>query len=249
VGPANESRIGDRLKTARKRLGWTREELAFHSGVSWSAIAQAESGRRRNLRPRTLSLLSAALGVSIDYLVDGGATPVMLAHRALLYDSEEGFAEGAGRFLLEGVERSEAGLALTDKASLKVLREWLGPNADRVEFLEWSKRMKTPGSVQLMFRDFLRSRLQEGALWVRVVGEPIWAGRSAAEVRLWTRHESLINLVFGGSPMSLLCPYDTRTLDPAIVSQAHVTHPQIVRRGEAVDSSEFRDPGSFVLEP
>ena len=55
-----------------ERLGWTREALAFHSGLSWSAIAQVESGRRTNLRPSTLAALSRPLGVSIDYLVDGG---------------------------------------------------------------------------------------------------------------------------------------------------------------------------------
>src|SRR4051812_43245566 len=90
ISAAENSTIGTRVRAARERLGWRREELAFRSGVSWSAIAQVESGRRRNMRPGTLSALGEALGVTTDYLVRGGpASPAMFQHRALLYDTDE----------------------------------------------------------------------------------------------------------------------------------------------------------------
>ena len=114
--------LGARLRAARQRLGWSREALAFHSGVSWSAIAQVESGRRKHVRPGTLSQLSKALGVSIDYLVDAAPTsPGMLGHRALLYDTDEAFVDTAGPFLSEGIERSEALLAITMGKSVAVI--------------------------------------------------------------------------------------------------------------------------------
>ena len=56
------SRIAATLKTARDRLGWSREALAYHSGVSWSAISQIESGRRKDVRLTSLSALADALG-------------------------------------------------------------------------------------------------------------------------------------------------------------------------------------------
>src|ERR1700686_2883902 len=84
--------IGPRVRAARERLGWTREALAFHAGVSWSAIAQVESGRRTNLRPSTLLALSRPLGVSIDYLVEGGLSrPTMLGHSAFSYRTDDQF--------------------------------------------------------------------------------------------------------------------------------------------------------------
>src|ERR687891_690171 len=90
-----DDRIGARLRAARTRLGWTRETLAVHSGLSWSAIAQIESGRRRNVRPDTLAALATALGVTIDYLVNGGASStVMFRHQALLYGADEEFVAG-----------------------------------------------------------------------------------------------------------------------------------------------------------
>src|SRR5687767_203826 len=106
-----EGGIGRRIRASRARLGWTREELAVRSGMSWSAIAQVESGRRANPRPTTLSALAGALGVSIDYLVDGGpvATP-MLEHRALIYGSDDDFAATTSDFLREGIKRAEPSL-------------------------------------------------------------------------------------------------------------------------------------------
>ena len=43
MGGVAASRIGHSLRAARARAGFTREALAYHSGVSWSAIAQIES--------------------------------------------------------------------------------------------------------------------------------------------------------------------------------------------------------------
>jgi transcriptional regulator with XRE-family HTH domain len=220
-----------------------------HSGISWSAISQAESGRRRNLRPQTLSRLSDALHVSMDYLVKGGPTPSMLTHQALLYEAEEDFVEGTTHFLLEGMERSEAALVMTGKQNLKKLRQRLRGDASRVELVDSSRGYTTPEHPMELFTRFMTKALDDGAVWVRIVGEPPWGGKSAAEIRLWTRYESLINLIFAGSPMSILCPYDVSALDSAIVSDAHVTHPQMVEGDKTVESSKYRDPARFALEP
>src|ERR1700737_3741449 len=92
--------IGPRVRAARERLGWTREALAFHSGVSWSAITQVELGRRTNVRPSTLAALSRPLGVSIDYLVGGSESPsTMLKHSAFCYRTDDQFGNIMGPFL------------------------------------------------------------------------------------------------------------------------------------------------------
>jgi transcriptional regulator with XRE-family HTH domain len=235
---------------ARQRLGWNREALAFHSGISWSGIAQIESGRRRNLRPDTLSALAGALGVTIDYLVAAGpASPPMLDHKALLYGAEDELADTAGPFLEGGVERSEAVLALTTKENIERLRAQLGPAAKRVDFVESEAWLTSPSSALERFMAFSNAKLEGGAPWIRILGEPIWAGRSDAEVRLWTRFESLFNLVFAAWPMTALCPYDERSVQPEIARQACVTHPQTIRSGVTASSADYIDPSAFALEP
>jgi transcriptional regulator with XRE-family HTH domain len=240
--------IGVRVRAARERLGWSREALAFHSGLSWSAIAQVESGRRTNLRPSTLTALSRPLGVSIDYLVTGGESgPTMLNHSMFRYRTEDQFRDTMGSFLADGVERSEALLAVTTRSNIELLREHLGPDADKVLFVDLRDFYSTPFAALEAIRSFSDDKLAGGASWVRFMGEPSWAGRSGAEVRLWTRYESMCNLVFADSPITIVCPYDERSVAPEILEQAHSTHPHVL--GELGDSQshEYTDPRLFAL--
>jgi transcriptional regulator with XRE-family HTH domain len=226
----------------------TREALAFHSGLSWSAVAQVESGRRTNLRPSTLAALSRPLGVSIDYLIGGSQSPsTMLDHSAFHYDADDQFATTMGPFLAEGIERSEAMLAVTTLRNIELLREHLGNDARSVEFIDSSSFYGTPIATLEAYRAFTQARLERGARWVRVVGEPTWAGRSDVEVGLWTRYESLFNLVFAASPMTVVCPYDARSLAPEILRQAHLTHPHVLGGRGISHGPDDSNPGLFAL--
>jgi transcriptional regulator with XRE-family HTH domain len=247
-----DSGIGTRVRAARGRLGWTREALAFHSEISWSSVAQVESGRRRNLRPGTLTALAGALGVTVDYLISGGpASPPMLEHQVLLYATDEEFLNEAGPFLAAGVERSEALLAVTSRTNIDLLNDHLGAEADKVEFADATTWYSSPAAALGAYKDFANARLAAGAPWVRVLGEPgpAWSGGSGSETRLWTRYESLVNLVFAAWPVTLLCAYDERSIAPEIASHARVTHPHTIGPGAGADSPDYVDPGGFVLEP
>jgi transcriptional regulator with XRE-family HTH domain len=236
--------IGSRVRAARERLGWTREALAFHSGISWSAIAQVESGRRTNLRTSTLAAISRPLGVTIDYLVDGGRSPqTMLEHSAFPYRDVDQFQTTMGRFLAEGVGRSEATLAVTTGTNIKLLREHLGDDAGGVAFVDSGSFLTTPVAALRAFRAFADEHLGRG------LGEPRWAERSDVEVRLWTRFESLFNLVFAASPMTVVCPYDERALAPEIIREAHLTHPLVIGDTGISESPGYADPRAFTLEP
>jgi transcriptional regulator with XRE-family HTH domain len=241
--------IGTRLRAARERLGWSREALAFHSGISWSAIAQVESGRRTNVRPGTLAALSRPLGVTIDYLVSGGPPPApMLQHSAFLYRTDEQYQATMGAFLLEGIERNEATLALTTKKNIKLLREWLGVEAQKAEFVESREWLTTPGDALDEFRSFCGTKLSSGSAWVRFIAEPIWEGRTDEEVRLWTHFESMFDLLFGNTPSTVVCPYDERVVKPEILSQAQLTHALIVSDNGLTESPAYRGPGRLALD-
>jgi len=242
-------RIGDRLRSARERRGWSREELAVSSGVSWSAIAQVESGRRKHVRPGTLVALATALGVTTDYLVRGRpASQPMLEHRALLYGNDAEFLAVAVPFLAEAIARGEGAMAATSERNIELLREQLGQGAVGVEFVNDSRWYSSPLAALNKYREFVDRCLERGAPWVRVIGEPVWDGRTEAEARVWTRYESLLNLVFGASPVTIVCPYDVRALDPVIVGHARATHPRTIERGAVSASVHYVDPSDFVLD-
>jgi transcriptional regulator with XRE-family HTH domain len=242
--------IGDRVRAARERLGWTREGLAFRSGVSYSAIAQIESGRRRNLRPSTLSALAQPLGVSIDYLVRGiPPRTTMLEHAALPYRTDDQFVTAVEPFLAGGIERSEAVLAVTTAANIEILRERFGNDARKIELVDSSAWYSTPLAALDAYRSFAETKLKSGVPWVRIVGEPVWAHRSDTEVRVWIRYESLLNLVFSAYPMCFICPYDERSVAPEILRQAHLTHPHTLGEKGLTSSDEYASPERYALEP
>ena len=245
------SRIGGSLRSARERKGWTREVLAYHSGLSWAAIAQIESGRRQQVRVSSLVALASALGVSVDYLVGGDATisPQLLGHRVLIYGSEDEYLESALPFLLEGIARSEGVLCVPTTWQGNLLRTALGEDAHRVEFLDSSEWYRSLRDAAGGYLTFVRERFERGVPWVRILAEAVWADRSDAEVAEWFRYEALVNLALASSPATIVCTYDARTLPEGVLADARSTHPELVAAGVSTVSVAYREPIDFVLDP
>ena len=61
---------GNKLRAIRSLRGMTQAELSSASGVSQTAIAEFETGKR-DIRASTVAKLCEALGVSVTYKVDG----------------------------------------------------------------------------------------------------------------------------------------------------------------------------------
>ena len=62
--------MGKRIMDRRKKFGLTQEALAEKSELTTQFVSYAESGKR-GMRPENLMKISAALGVSTDYLLTG----------------------------------------------------------------------------------------------------------------------------------------------------------------------------------
>jgi DNA-binding XRE family transcriptional regulator len=231
-------------------VGWSREALAFHAGVSWSAIAQIESGRRNDVRLSSLVALASALGVSVDYLIGtAGTAPRLFEHRLLQYASDDGFAAGAVPFLVERVEQSHCVLAVASTAKIGLLRDHLGDRAGLVEFADWADWYGTPTAALRRYRDFVAQRCGRGAQWVSVVAEAGWSGQSDAALAVWNRYEAVVSLVFAPWPATIMCTYDERVFSTDVLAQAHRTHPEIAHAAAVTVNAAYRDPEALLLEP
>lgn len=244
----DEGGIAERVRTARARAGLSREALAVHAGVSWSAIAQVENGRRTNLRPGTLASLAGALGVTIDYLVEGGPPrQSMLEHRVLLYEDEDQLVAGVVPFLSGVRDRSEAAMAVVGKAKIRLLRGHLGPHADAVTFVDPRDCYRSPAAALARHREYVDAALDAGATWVRILGEPAWRG-GKAKAPHWSRYEGLLNLVFSYAPVSVLCLYDAKRVDPSMMKQLGATHPATLHPDGARLCADYRDPATHMFQ-
>lgn len=156
-------------------------------------------------------------------------------HEAFLYGSDAEYADVGAAFLSEGLVHDEAMLVVAAPERIALLRSALGRDARRVEFAEVTEIGRNPARIIPAWRDFVARQIPGRKL--RGIGEPVWSEQSEAELVECYRHESLLNLAFAGEDFQLVCPYDTRTLDPAILHEAHASHP-MVRAGAATLASD-----------
>jgi len=241
------SSFGASLKAARERVGWSREALAYHSGVSWSAIAQIETGRRNDVRLSSLVALAAALDVSVDYLIGAAPSPDLLEHCLFTYTSEDEFLTNATPHLVAGVEQAHGVLAVTTPAVTVALRDTLVDHRERIEFADWADWYRSPHEALQRYAAFLGEQSNAGALWITVVAEAGWSGQSQAQIAAWTRYESLVNLAFASSPATVVCTYDERLHSPDAIAEAFQTHPEVLHGDVVVTSEAYRTPADFLL--
>jgi anti-sigma regulatory factor (Ser/Thr protein kinase) len=166
-------------------------------------------------------------------------------HEALLYDGDEAFLAAAVPFVSDAVAAGEPIMVALPGRRLEPLRAQLGDVADGATLLDVEVLGANPARIIPAWQDFVTAHAGEGRR-LRGVGEPIWAGRGAAELVEGQLHELLLNLAFADAPpFWLLCPYDTGALDAAVITQACCSHPVV----DDAPSDRFRAvDGATVLD-
>lgn len=168
-----------------------------------------------------------------------------LRHDALFYDDETGYADGLVPFLQEGVDRGDPLLVAAPAQRVELLRDRLNGSAGAVRFVDMMSLGANPNRIIPAVRGFVD---RHSGRQVRFVGEPIWAGRSAAETASATRHEALINLAFADTTAHIVCPYDTAGLDPEVLADAEHTHPTLIVDREHRPSTRYVEPAEFTAD-
>jgi anti-sigma regulatory factor (Ser/Thr protein kinase) len=79
---------------------------------------------------------------------------------------------------------------------------------------------------------------------VRVIQEPVWLGRSAAETREAIRSEALINLALAGMAVDTLCLFDQAGLAAPVMAAAECTHPEELTSGRRFAAAGYPSDGN-----
>ncbi|WP_188191852.1 sensor histidine kinase [Nonomuraea sp. SYSU D8015] len=145
------------------------------------------------------------------------------SHPALIYRSDQEYVAATTAFVREGLTAGEPVAIAVPGPNLALIESALGADARRVRMLDMTVAGRNPGRIiPAVLRDFA-DRHSDGR--VRIIGEPIWPGRTETEYPACAQHEALINLSFAGRHVTILCPYDAVGLDPEIIREAARTHP------------------------
>ena len=151
-------------------------------------------------------------------------------HPALFYADEQEYLAGTVPFIREGLEAGEPAAVAVPGENLRLIQDALGDAGGAVRFLDMREAGRNPGRIiPGVLRAFADA--QPAGTRVRIIGEPIWAGRTPTEYPACVQHEALINAAFQGRTATILCPYDILRLDPQVIADAHATHPTLLQGG------------------
>ncbi|MDQ0829444.1 anti-sigma regulatory factor (Ser/Thr protein kinase) [Streptomyces achromogenes] len=164
-------------------------------------------------------------------------------HPALFYRSAREYVDRTVSFVQEGLDVGEPVAVAVPGPNLELIREALGADARAVLLLDMAEAGRNPGRIiPKVLRGFADGH-RHGR--VRIIGEPVWPGRSALEYPACAQHEALINAAFEGRAVTVLCPYDETRLDEEVLADARITHPTVLT-GDTESASDVYDWRSVV---
>ena len=155
---------------------------------------------------------------------DGG----VLSHAAFCYRSQPEYTAAIVAFIQAGLAAAESSLVAVPGAQAGVIRDRLDDGPGEVVFADMTELGRNPARIIPEVRAFADKHPGQR---VRFVGEPVWPGRSAAEICEAARHEALINLAFAQTPITILCPYDASGLAGSVLAGARRTHQEPASSG------------------
>jgi anti-sigma regulatory factor (Ser/Thr protein kinase) len=168
-------------------------------------------------------------------------------HQALIYAGADEYLAGTMPFVHEALIVGEPLLIAVAEEKGELIAGELGPDVDRVLFLDMQKVGHNPASIIPLWRDFVDDHC---GMPVRGIGEPAWAARSQAALEECHCHEGLLNVAFAPtSEWSLLCPYDADSLGEEVLERVALSHTHISRQGRTEESTRFEaDPDCLAGE-
>jgi anti-sigma regulatory factor (Ser/Thr protein kinase) len=159
-------------------------------------------------------------------------------HPALFYSGSAEYLAGTVPFVRAGLAAGEPVAIAVPPRNLAILAGELRSAAGEVRFLDMTQVGRNPGRI---IPGVLRAFADDHPVGrVRIIGEPIWPGRTELEYPACVQHEALINHAFAGRDVSILCPYDTDGLDAETLTDAAATHPVLITRDRKWASDGYR---------
>jgi len=159
-----------------------------------------------------------------------GRLPRRIPARGPVLRQSQRVPERHARFHPRSAGHRQAILVVLDETKIGQLRPRLNGDADRVLFADMAHVGANPARIIQAVAEISWTSTRGPTI---VFGESVsrsGPGRSAAELAECQRHEDCSTLFFSDPEFSLLCPYDTGALGPAVIDKARRSHPFVARR-------------------
>jgi anti-sigma regulatory factor (Ser/Thr protein kinase) len=166
-----------------------------------------------------------------------------LRHHAFVYGSDDEYVARSVAFLKDGLDAGEGAIVANTRDGLAMMHEALGPDADRVAFVDVSATYTRPARTVAAYYGTFLEQLRR-APSVRAVAEGQF-GSTPSDWEEWAAYEAITNLAYAHLPVWVVCTYDADRLPDAVLEAAWRTHPEVLSDGWQ-ESDHFEDPRELV---
>lgn len=157
-------------------------------------------------------------------------------HAAFFYYTEQDYLDEVVPFVRGGLALHEPVLLALPAGNLALVRDALGDDSTEVAMIDLSDAGRNPGRILGLEAAFAG---KHPGRRLRLVGEPMWPGRTADEYPACVQHEALINIAFPDTDATGLCPFDADRLGEDVLADALTTHPLLWQAGSAQPNSQY----------
>ncbi len=145
-----------------------------------------------------------------------------LTHLGLLYRDEQELLDHSVPFVRQGLDLGEPVLVAQPQACLDRLSEQFAGETG-IAYVDIQEAGRNPARIlPWIFHSFA---LKHGQRKVRILGEPIWPGRSEFAYPACVQHEAVVNLALSDVDVTVLCTYDSSALPQQAIADSYYTHP------------------------
>jgi anti-sigma regulatory factor (Ser/Thr protein kinase) len=166
-----------------------------------------------------------------------------LRHHAFVYESDEEYVERSVAFLKEGLEAGEGCVVGHARSGIAMMRDALGPDAERVSFFDLSPIYTRPARAVAAYYGTFLGQLRK-APSVRAVAE-FQLGPTLQDWEQWLGYESITNLAYAHLPVTVVCTYNANGVPDEVVEGVWRTHPEVLT-DRWMQSDHFEDPRELV---
>jgi anti-sigma regulatory factor (Ser/Thr protein kinase) len=167
-----------------------------------------------------------------------------LAHEALIYDTDQAWIQTVVPFLQEGLALGYGCVVATNETNEANLRDALGSDADQVLMVPASDLYRSPHSAIRGYHEVLSLMAAKGHTRTHAIGEVLYPEQLSGTD--WLRYEPLAHAVFERSPLTVICPYDARTLPSDLIDHGAKTHPVLAAGPRRQVSHAFTEPAESL---
>jgi anti-sigma regulatory factor (Ser/Thr protein kinase) len=166
-----------------------------------------------------------------------------LRHNAFVYENDDEYVARSVAFLREGLQAGEGAIVANTRDALADMRDALGPDADRVSFVDVSATYTRPARAVAAYHGTFLEHLRR-APSVRAVAD-FQVGPIPAEWHEWIAYEAITNLAYSHLPVWVVCTYDANRLPDPVLESVGQTHCEVLGDGWQ-ERDDFEDPRALV---